>query len=114
MGCVAGCNLGVFSRYSEPFLGNLNLLGQAALVCVLLAVLLLGFGLLLGRKDSLELCLGKVIGLACMNNVLILIISASFFNIQEVLLSALYTAPFLAMGIPLQLCRKWLEKRANS
>lgn len=99
-------NIAIFSRYSLALRQNPEAIPPALLAACLLGALLFALGLCCSWSMALERQLAFMIGFTIMNNILILILSAEFFSLAEVLMAAFYTVPFYALFIPFQALRR--------
>ncbi len=109
--CVATGNFAIFSRFSAPLLSNPSAMIHALLVDLLTTGCLLAIGVVAARKSPVPEALSKIIGISCVNCALMVIVAAEFFSLPEMLVCALYTLPLMSMGVPYELCRKWLHTR---
>ena len=108
--CIAGSNFVVFGRFSEPLLANSEMVADAFVVGLLLMALLFVPGLIMMRRLQPDQALGKIIGFTSLNSLLVVILSAEFFSLPEVLVATLFTLPIMCLGVPYQLCRNRLDR----
>ena len=109
--CVTTVNLVIFSRFSEPLLNNLSAMADAMLAGLMVTAMLIVMGLWAARKLPLPEALSRLIGISCVNCALMLIVAAEFFSLPEMLVCALYSLPLMSMGVPYEICRRWLTHR---
>ena len=109
--CVAAANFSIFSKFSEQLLGNLHTVADALLVCLLIMVVLITIAVAASYKYPRPEALSRIIGISCVNCGIMVIVAAEFFSLPEMLLCALYTLPLMSMGVPYELCRKWMISR---
>jgi len=112
--CVVSANFTIFSRFSAPLLNNLTAMAEALAAGLLTAALLLGIGIAMARYQPIALALSRIIGISCVNCLLMAIVAVEFFSLPEVLVCTLYSLPLMCMGVPYELCRIWLRRRENS
>jgi len=93
-------NLGIFPKYASFFRRNPGEIAGTVLVAFTLSIIYHCVGFLatwgLPRRDRLA----GAVSFACMNNVLITVFSAQFFDPLSPLLSVVYMFPFFAMIVP--------------
>jgi|GEM_PF-3504506 len=109
--CVTTVNLVIFSRFSKPLLNNLSAVADAMLAGLMVTAMLIGMGLWAARTLPLPEALSRLIGISCVNCALMLIVAAEFFSLPEMLVCALYSLPLMSMGVPYEICRRWLARR---
>ncbi len=110
VGFLAVVNLAVFSKYSQFFRNQPATILTATLVAFLLAALFLVLGLVTLWKADLEDQLASAIGMANMNNVLVLVFASRFFGPLEPTVAAMYLIPFYFVIVPLRAFRVRRER----
>lgn len=99
----AGTNMGVFSQYSAFFYRNPETIVEATGVSILLGGIFLALGFFSLGKASAEDRLAAAIGMANINNVLILVFAARFFGPLESTVAAMYLIPFYGLIVPMRI-----------
>jgi BASS family bile acid:Na+ symporter len=79
----------------------------ATVAALILGAIYLPMGLLLSWGRPVEDQVAAVIGLAIMNNVLVIVFSSQFFTPIEPTVAAMYMIPFFGLIVPLRAYRNW-------
>ena len=97
---VGGCMFVIFSQYALPLRENPGRVLEAFLAAMLLGAAFIGVGALAGLGRNLERRLSYMVSMSTGNNVLMVILSAQFFGLNEVLITAMYSIPLFGLLLP--------------
>lgn len=98
----AAINLGVFSRYSDFFIGEPFAIVMATVVSVALSVIFCVTGILFFWGRPVRDQLAGAVMLGNMNNILVIVFASQFFSPIEPMVAAMYLVPFFGLVIPLR------------
>ncbi|MDR2801547.1 MAG: hypothetical protein LBB52_09855 [Desulfovibrio sp.] len=108
---IACCMFVIFSRFSAPLRANPFMVADALAGAFLLAAVFLGIGILAGHGSSAARGAACAVSMGTANNGLVLILSAQFFGLPEVLITAMYSVPLFLLLLPYRRYAAWKEKR---
>ncbi len=100
MALFALVNLGIFPRFASFFRGNPHEIGGTLLVAFVLSVIYHFIGFMATWGLRREERLAGAVSFAYINNVLVTVFSAQFFDPLSPLLAVVYMFPFFAMIAP--------------
>lgn len=110
--CILG--ISVFSQNAAHLHANPGMVLEALAVDFMIASVAFIVALLLFRRFPLDSQIGAIVILVSINNFLVVVLANHFFGFREILVSALFSAPFFLVVIPAQLYRGWYNKKAKS
>jgi BASS family bile acid:Na+ symporter len=110
---LAAVNLGVFSKYSAFFFRNPGQLILATGIAYVLSVIYYLTGFILSPGQEVKEKVAAGVGLALMNNVLVIVFSAEFFGPLSPTLAAMYMFPFFTMIVPVKLVANRLKNAGS-
>ena len=100
----AAINLGVFSKYSEYFRQEPEVLLSSILVALGLGGIFFILGLASAWRAKPTDKIASAISCANINNVLIIVFASKFFGPLEATVAAIYMIPFFLIIFPLRIC----------
>ena len=106
-------NLGMFSKYDAFLRAAPGVLVGSLVVATILAGIYFVAGIIFSPGSPLADRLAVIISFAVLNNVLVLVFSATFFGPLEAVLAAIYSVPFFTLIIPLRLYEGWVKRRGG-
>ncbi len=106
----AAVNLGVFSKYSAFFFGNPGRLVMAVGVAYTVSILYYCVGYILSPGQEVEERIAAAVGMAIVNNVLVIVFSAEFFGPLSPTVAAMYMFPYYTLIVPVKLVVQRLDR----
>jgi BASS family bile acid:Na+ symporter len=102
LGLFALVNLGVFSKYSSFFFLHPGDVVASLAVSYVLSAMYYAIGFLMSFRWTFAHRLAAGVGMAVINNVLVIVFSSQFFDPLAPTLAAMYMFPFYTMIVPVK------------
>lgn len=104
---ISCCMFVIFSRYSLPLRENPFMVLEALAGSFCLALIFMGIGIVSGRGCQPGGRVSRLVSMGTANNGIMLILSAQFFSLPEVMITAMYSVPLFLLLIPYQRYAAW-------